>query len=743
MRTIKYLSIAAILLLVGLFYYDNSDYISRSFQRFVDGFFSFLIVLVWAAGIGGAVILGLVVYERFQKWRNERNRQRDGSLPMQSRKGKDGRVHVLVPSHMIGATATFDEVQGWIEPEPAGGYTSEQRLIVRVEAQRTAHLQAIAPGDEVLKLAPMLGKAAASGSEKILKALGGKNDAQTAQKALTGPVGEDADMYEPYIAMTGVQAVMQATPNNFIYGQAQNGALCKVDMHSSVNVGIVGAPGCGKTASSGYQTGLNVLNFGGRLIVLDGKGGIDWKMFARVAEHHMMDGGTLADQMHYIHQEYERRMAMVARYKVQHMSELQHPEFPPIYVIVEEYGINAADMGKKDSTFCDGIINEMTKKGRVTDIHFIVIDQNPKETWSQMLLMATKAKLVYQMGPNQGNTVGEWHAQNLPDKGAFFHRKVQYDAWFMAPELEGMLKQVPTNPWPALMPDVTDWKQPFYPGNAGGPPIVMRPAQIGQEGQMSGHVSGQRQLSSPGQARPGVVQAQARGQGTGASEEWKPVDPDAGRVTNRGERVGREGVNAGRGESVHSVHSHSPSDRESVSHTGRHTPEGSERGIHSERSQERVNSVNAAGLVDTDGWIVTSPQHRQALGMRERMHTTEVTEETEKFRNFRNFRNDGEETSEISVDQQNVRDNVQTTPRTPASSRRAPKPVEPTLTEKQEKVFAYFEANAQYDRVKAAWVFPTVATMVEELGVSAGYITGLKFEWLEDKVFEEDGDAGV
>lgn len=261
-------------------------------------------------------------------------------------------------------------------------------------------------------------------------------------------------------------------------------------------------------------------------------------------------------------------------------------------------------------------------------------------------------------------------------------------------------------------------------------------------GQVSGSVSGQRQLSSPSQARPGVVQAQARGQGTGASEEWKPVDPDAGRVTNRGERVGWEGVNAGRGESVHSVHDRSPGDRESVSHTGRHTPDGSERDIHSERSQGRVNAVNAGSVVDADGWIVTSPQYRQALGMEERTHTTEVAEETENFRNFRNFRNGTEETSEISVDQHNVRDNVresvQMAPRMSASSRRAPKPVEPTLTEKQEKVFTYFEANAQYDKVKAAWIFPTVATMVEELGVSAGYITGLKFEWLEDKVFEED-----
>ena len=491
MKALKYLSIAAFLLLVGLFYYDNSAYISKSFQRFVDGFFTLLLILIWAGGIGGAVILGLVVYDRVQKWRNERNRQRDGSYALQTKKEKDGTVHVLNPAHMMGSTSTYIPGKGWIEAEPAGGFTAEQRLIVRVEAQRTAHLQAIAPGDEVLKLAPMLGKAAAAGSEKILKALGGggggKDDPYGTQKALTGSVGDDADMDEAFVVMTGPEAVMQATPNDFILGQAENGMLCRVDLHNSQHMGIMGAPGCGKTVSTAYSAGLSVFNFGGKLVILDGKGGIDWKPWSRVAEHHTMTGDTLADQMHYIHQEYERRMAMVAKYGVQHMSLLEHPEFPPIYVIVEEYGANASDMNKKDATFCDGIIDQMTKKGRVTDIHFIIIDQEPK-VWSPMLMMATKAKILYKVGPNQGNSVGDYHAQNLPDVGVFRYRQVQYNAWLMETEAEAMLKQVPTNPWPSLMPDVTDWKQPFYPGNAGGPPIVMKPAQIGQ---VSGQVSGQ------------------------------------------------------------------------------------------------------------------------------------------------------------------------------------------------------------------------------------------------------------
>jgi hypothetical protein len=503
--------------LVALAYYDNRGYISFALQTTVQTFIFFIQALLVIAIVVALAVLFYVLWERRQKVLNEIARQRDGSHALRIKKDRDGREHVLNPGHMVSSSAIFVPGVGWKEIEPEGGYT-EQFLMVRMEAQRTAHLQAMIPGDEVLKEQPMAGRG--MGSDKALKALNGKAPSDQ-QKALPASSTNTADVYEPYIAMTGVEALRQATPSNFILGQAQNGALCKVDLHNAQHMGIVGAPGCGKTVSTAYSAGFSVFNFGGRLIVLDGKDGIDWKMWARVAEHHMMDSGVLADQMHYVHQEYVRRMAMVARYNVQHLSKLEHPDFPSLYVIVEEYGANASGMNKKDAAFCDGIINEMTQKGRVTDIHLVIIDQDPRY-WSPLLLMCTKAKILYKVGPNQGNVVGDYHAQELPDTGVFRYQKVEYNAWLMEGERDKLLERIPTNPWPPLMPDVTDWKQPLFPGNAPNPPIAVQ-----KPGQTTGQMS--RQLSAPNDKR------ERPGSGTGDAQKgmgggWKPVDPqqDAG-----------------------------------------------------------------------------------------------------------------------------------------------------------------------------------------------------------------------
>ena len=53
-----------------------------------------------------------------------------------------------------------------------GGFTQDRIAAVRIEAQRTAHLQGMIPGDAVLKEQPMAGRG--SGADKILKALNGK-----------------------------------------------------------------------------------------------------------------------------------------------------------------------------------------------------------------------------------------------------------------------------------------------------------------------------------------------------------------------------------------------------------------------------------------------------------------------------------------------------------------------------------------------------------------------------------------
>ena len=164
--------------------------------------------------------------------------------------------------------------------------------------------------------------------------------------------------------------------------------------------------------------------------------------------------------------------------------------------------------------------------------------------------------------------------------------------------------------------------------------------------------------------------------------------------------------------------------------TGSHTPYPGERHVHSEDLRQSPNDPSNA--VDADGWVVTSPQHRQALGLSVN-NVVPAAGVTEYLSADIAHEDDIER-----VDPRSVRQDVRPAP-LPRRPQAAPEP--PTLTEKQEKVFAYFEANARYDKVKQAWIFPTVVVMAKETGCAGSYVQGLKVEWLENKALDEHDDT--
>ena len=196
-----------------------------------------------------------------------------------------------------------------------------------------------------------------------------------------------------------------------------------------------------------------------------------------------------------------------------------------------------------------------------------------------------------------------------------------------------------------------------------------------------------------------------------------PVDPNTGRVmdkTHRRERAAnvRRDLGDDGGIREHSARSVVPG--EGIRTPETHPPTPIER--QNDRMTERVS--NAGAVVDADGWVITSPQHRQALGL----GTLAV--------------NNVVPAAGVTEYADNI-ERVQPAP-LPRRPQAAPEP--PTLTEKQEKVFAYFEANARYDKVKQAWIFPTVVVMAKETGCAGSYVQGLKVEWMRNKAVEEPQD---
>lgn len=255
-------------------------------------------------------------------------------------------------------------------------------------------------------------------------------------------------------ALTLSRALNTSTVDSLILGATDQNQPCRINLRSAVHLAIVGASGCGKTVSSGYQLALAALKTGYRTIILDPKGGMDWAPFAHVAEYHPTNATLIADQFAPIYAEYQRRMDLAARHQVSHIAHLNQTDIPPLLFLLEEYGDLCRELRRlrrtADIDRIDSWIDTIATKGRAADIHIALIDQYPDQ-WSQQTLMATKAKIVYQVGPGQGNKVGEWHAERLPDNGRFLHRQTEYNAWHVAPHLPTLLSALPAHRYPPLL----------------------------------------------------------------------------------------------------------------------------------------------------------------------------------------------------------------------------------------------------------------------------------------------------
>ena len=203
------------------------------------------------------------------------------------------------------------------------------------------------------------------------------------------PPVDEPDVIDVTPRLLTTDALNQSKRDRFILGQSDSGALCTVNMRDAVHLGIVGATGCGKTVSTGYQLALEALKTNYQVVILDPKGGMDWGDFAAVTEWHDTDTANFADQMRHIYIEYQRRMEIAKRHDVRHISRLNDADLPPLLCIVEEYGELTRRLKRADRDKVDGMIDSMAQKGRAADIHMALIDQYP-EFWSQQVRMATK-----------------------------------------------------------------------------------------------------------------------------------------------------------------------------------------------------------------------------------------------------------------------------------------------------------------------------------------------------------------
>lgn len=436
--------ILALLLLIWGF---NPDYIAAALL-FLGAWFTFLLYVLLAA-VAGALLLGAwIVYARIQ---HNMSRPVDGAYPIQRFRLRGGRTAIVNPTHMIGAAAIIDRRTGeYTEIEHPAGWDVVRDI--RRDIERSNTVRAMFPGDGARK--------DRFGAMSQMPRLNAGTMRQLEAKATPPPriIGQPGEPTKtpaaPVHPLSLPAAFKQSVPEKWLIGQNPDaGDLAVIQPRQSVHIGVIGATGTGKTASVGFLLVAYAIRFGWHTVILDPKGGADWRPWDRHAEWHAADYGTFADQIRAVEREHNRRSALLSDDgSASDVTELRTPP-PPILIVIEEYGDLIAQLRaakRSDADHVDAILDRLMRLSRMTDIHLLFIDQYP-EHWSDQVLAGTKAKAIFQLGPNQGAKVREYKADKLPDVGRFILRGQEYDSWDVKPVVDHIRRSLPVRSGPDVV----------------------------------------------------------------------------------------------------------------------------------------------------------------------------------------------------------------------------------------------------------------------------------------------------
>lgn len=396
------------------------DYTGQTAKLLVRGFvWFFYFSLVLAAAAAAALI-----------WTWNRNqdlklrRPKDGAFALQKIKINRHETVIFDPNQMASAVVVINTKSGDVrDVEPGMGWQLWHSIRNGITQLRMA--QAMFPGDDVRderSKAPTLSAAS-------LRAL---TQNKTPQLDVVDVKPEPVYSPPAYRVIDDAPtAIARSESQSWILGKSSGGETAAFNPLTQAHLGIVGSTGTGKTSSVGFLAAAQAIRHGWHTVILDPDGGEDWGGFAGHAEWHEADRETFADQVRAVYAEYERRVA--------------GQPGKPLFVVIEEYGDMIRQLrivSRKDADHVDVMLDGILRRGRKHGISLCFVDQYP-EHWSPQVIGGTKAKAVFQLGPNQGAKVEEYHAAKLPDRGEFLWRGERYRTWHAKPHVRALLADAP------------------------------------------------------------------------------------------------------------------------------------------------------------------------------------------------------------------------------------------------------------------------------------------------------------
>lgn len=285
------------------------------------------------------------------------------------------------------------------------------------------------------------------------KLLAGAYDRPQRLGELTGPTLDALPAPAPERLSLG-EAIQQSESGQIVLGQQpETGALAIWDSDAARQLAIFGANGTGKTASAASTVGIALVRAGYHTIILDPKGGADWRAFERWTERHDSDAEIMGQQLAAVVAEMERRGRLCEEHGVANVDALPAHLRPPAWaLIVEELGdtrIEAQGLGLLETI--DRPLDRLMALSRYTGLRIVLIDQRP-QGWPKRVQANTKELITFRQGMGQGNAVGYYHAHQLAHRGEFAHDGERFEAFHALPLVHALLADVPALATPRIIP---------------------------------------------------------------------------------------------------------------------------------------------------------------------------------------------------------------------------------------------------------------------------------------------------
>ena len=212
------------------------------------------------------------------------------------------------------------------------------------------------------------------------------------------------------------------------------GSLLTVDP-TKTHIAVLGGTGGGKTASSAFHMAYMARRHNYHIIVLDGKGGIDWKDCDGAVEWHKLTPANLYEYMAQIIKIYQTRSAYLENTAgVKNIYQDPQKRYQPIFLMIEEFGNTWRKLPEAKRSEIETWMDELFSMGRACGIIMCLIDQAPQK-WSSQMIGNAKFSLVYEINGGVAGAFHEYYAEQL-QVGFFSRNNTFYRAWHVAEEVD-------------------------------------------------------------------------------------------------------------------------------------------------------------------------------------------------------------------------------------------------------------------------------------------------------------------